>query len=81
MLEASPSYVLLPNCQFIRDQFKFDYRFTYLVFASACLLAFWWSQNILPETSGVSLEEMGKLFGENSDTSILRRAEVRSTSR
>jgi len=52
---------------------------TYTLFALACLLAFYWSKR-LPETSGVSLEEMGKLFGEGGDIGSsedsLRRREI-----
>lgn len=37
-------------------------RFTFLVFAGACALAYFWATYYVPETANISLEEIDKLF-------------------
>ncbi|KAF9482000.1 general substrate transporter [Pholiota conissans] len=40
----------------------FSPSFTFLVFAGACTLAYFWATYLVPETANVSLEEVDKLF-------------------
>ncbi|KAH7911331.1 general substrate transporter [Hygrophoropsis aurantiaca] len=39
---------------------------TFLLFACACALAYLWATHIIPETAGVSLEEMDRIFGDGT---------------
>jgi hypothetical protein len=39
-----------------------SFRLTFLIFASACVLAHIWATYFVPETANVSLEEIDKLF-------------------
>lgn len=36
---------------------------TFMIFACACFGAYLWSSYVVPETAGVSLEEMDAVFG------------------
>jgi len=38
---------------------------TYLVFACACAAASVWAHNVVPETKGLSLEDMDQAFGSD----------------
>ena len=39
-----------------------NFRLTFLIFASACVLAYIWATYFVPETANVPLEEIDKLF-------------------
>ncbi|KAJ7146886.1 MFS monosaccharide transporter [Mycena epipterygia] len=51
---------------------------TFLTFATACFLAYLWATYSVPETAGVALEDMDRVFGsEVGREDALRRREVR----
>ena len=39
---------------------------TFMVFSMACFAAYFWSTYVVPETAGVSLEEMDAVFGSTA---------------
>jgi len=39
---------------------------TFIIFASACFLGYFWSTYIVPETANVSLEEIDAVFGSSA---------------
>jgi hypothetical protein len=39
---------------------------TFIIFACACFGAYLWSSYVVPETAGVSLEEMDAVFGSTA---------------
>ncbi|KAF7362605.1 MFS domain-containing protein [Mycena venus] len=50
---------------------------TFLVFATACFLAYLWATYTVPETAGVALEDMDRVFGsEVGREDAMRRREV-----
>lgn len=50
---------------------------TFLVFASACTLAYLWATHLVPETANVSLEEVEKLFRAKAGSEdLLLKSEV-----
>ncbi|KAJ7496412.1 MFS monosaccharide transporter [Mycena latifolia] len=76
MMDASPAYVLSSS-----QNKHFVYRGapsgTFLTFASACFLAYLWATYSIPETAGVPLEDMDRVFGsEVGREDMLRRREV-----
>jgi hypothetical protein len=50
------------HCNDLRRVLLFTHRFTFLVFAGACALAYFWATYYVPETANISLEEIDKLF-------------------
>jgi hypothetical protein len=53
-------FIITKSTPFMLASMKYG---TYFFFASAMTIAFFWTYFILPETSGVTLEEMDALFG------------------
>jgi len=54
------------------------HRATFMIFACACFGAYLWSTYVVPETAGVSLEEMDEVFGsEVGQEDKKRKFEVR----
>lgn len=53
-------------------------RGTFLTFSTACFLAYLWATYSVPETAGVALEDMDRVFGsEVGREDAARRRQVR----
>jgi len=48
---------------------------TFLLFSISCMAAFFWSLYVVPETRGVSLEEMDSLFNSDSGKESMKAKE------
>lgn len=60
-MNFSASYVHICNPSFTGADVG-SFRLTFLIFASACVLAHIWATYFVPETANVPLEEIDKLF-------------------
>jgi hypothetical protein len=47
----------------------------FVIFATACVMAYFWSTYVVPETANVSLEEMDEVFSSSAgrEDEILKR--------